>query len=203
MPRTAGGANTNKNGLAFERKTVLYDQFSSHEKKTVNRREYPDEKKERFLSKARPRKGLKYNYEKVVFKCNDEVYELVSGANFPKRMRDITTVSDVEALHGCKHPDEVYIHEQTKKLFIVEKKTQQIAGSVYEKLQSAGVKRINYKRQYPEYSIEYIFCLSDFFRGKCPGEMELLEEHNIPVFWGDREDYGEDLCAYIASKTCI
>lgn len=35
--------------------------------------------------------------------------------------------------HGCKQPDECYINEKTKTIFIIEKKFQQISGSVCEK----------------------------------------------------------------------
>jgi len=71
--------------------------------------------------------------------------------------------TDINQAHGCKHPDECYIDEESKNIFIIEKKFQQIPGSVCEKIQTAQFKRWQYSRTFPNYNIIYIYCLSDWF----------------------------------------
>ena len=84
--------------------------------------------------------------------------------------------------HGCKQPDECYINENDKIIFIIEKKFQQSAGSVCEKLQTAPFKKQIYQTMYPNYNIIYIYCLSDWFKTNCAIEISILEQYNIPIF---------------------
>jgi hypothetical protein len=90
----------------------------------------------------------------------------------------------VEAFHGCKQPDGAYLDAENRILVVVEVKNQNMGGSVIEKLQTAGVKRFNYREMYPSLRVEYVYILSDWFRTQCPGELRYLSTIDIPVYWG-------------------
>jgi len=60
---------------------------------------------------------------------------------------------NIEKAHGCKNPDECYIDEENKNIFIIEKKFQQCNGSVCEKIQTPDFKIWQYKRTFPEFNI--------------------------------------------------
>ena len=92
----------------------------------------------------------------------------------------------INKAHGCKNPDECYIDEENKTIFIVEKKFQQVGGSVCEKIQTSDFKIWQYRRTFPEFEIIYIYCLSDWFKYNCKAEIEYLEfkGNEIYVEWG-------------------
>ena len=100
----AGGANTNKNGLPYEEMTDLEDRYSNLEglAKNVKRIKYTGIEKEYVVTKKR---GF-INYLK-----NRNKYNL-----------------DVKPLHGAKEPDEAFIDEKNKIIYIIEKKFQQTSG---------------------------------------------------------------------------
>lgn len=99
--------------------------------------------------------------------------------------------------HGCKQPDECYIDENKKNIFIIEKKFQQSAGSVCEKLQTAPFKKEIYQTMFPDYQIIYIYCLSEWFKTNCIIELNILQKYNIPIFWGDDTKYKSKLINFI------
>ena len=70
----------------------------------------------------------------------------------------------VAALHGTKNPDECFVDEENKRIVIIEKKFQQCGGSVCEKLQTCLFKKENYEERFPDYDVEYVYCLSDWLR---------------------------------------
>ena len=88
------------------------------------------------------------------------------------------TDNDICKAHGCKQPDECYIDENNKVVYIIEKKFQQTSGSVCEKLQTPDFKLWQYTRTFPQYRIVYIYCLSDWFKKNCIAELEYLEYKN-------------------------
>ncbi len=91
---------------------------------------------------------------------------------------------------GCKEPDEAYIDLVRKKIFIIEKKFQQGTGSVDEKIQTGPYKQHHYSELFPNYNVNYVYCLSDWFKNdKYYSEMKYLQENKIPVFWGNDADY--------------
>ena len=98
----------------------------------------------------------------------------------------------ITALHGTKEPDEWYLNYNND-LYIIEKKFQQDSGSVCEKLQTAYVKKEHYKIKYPNYNINYIYCLSNWFKDNCKGELILLKYWGIPVYWGEKDNYIEQI----------
>lgn len=63
-------------------------------------------------------------------------------------------------------PDEAYFSIPANTLFVVEKKFQQVAGSVDEKLQTCGFKKLQYEKlcRPINVGVEYIYVLNDWFR---------------------------------------
>ena len=103
----------------------------------------------------------------------------------------------VEKAHGCVRPDECYIDEFNKNIFIVEKKFQQVNGSVCEKIQTPEFKIWQYNRIFPQYNVVYIYCLSEWFKNNCKAEIEYLEIKNIPYFWGNSNNYKNNIINFI------
>lgn len=168
----AGGANTNKNGLSYETLTDLSDRFTVIKHDT--------------------------NHKKIIF--NNSNIEFISTSQFKMfKYMDEGNKRDKSIMkaHGCKNPDECYINEETKTMFIIEKKFQQTAGSVCEKIQTPDFKIWQYQRTFPEYKIVYIYCLSIWFKTNCIAEIEYLKHKKIQMYWGNSETYKEDIINYM------
>lgn len=174
----AGGANTNRNGLSYEEMTDLTSEYMCH--KIID-------------SKPKTAELSFHAYPQNMFVTTRQ-------AGLFKYMKDAIDTT-VDKAHGCKNPDECYIHIETNTIIIIEKKFQQVSGSVCEKIQTADFKRRHYKRSFPGHKIVYIYCLSDWFKLNCKAELEYLSEINIPVFWGNSNTYKKDIVEYIVS--CI
>ena len=86
----AGGSNTNKNGLSYESKTSLNTHFEYS--KQIN--------------------GF------TVVKFNTSPTEFVTLAQFFKYMKDFMN-KEIAPAHGCKRPDECFINNDTKTVFII------------------------------------------------------------------------------------
>ena len=122
-------------------------------------------------------------------KCGFDVF----GTEITKTIVNRT----IENAHGCKRPDECVIDDVNKVIFILEKKFQQTSGSVCEKIQTAGMKRWQYSRIFPDYNIVYIYCLSDWFKDNCKAELEYLAYLKVPVFWSNSITYKSDIVQFI------
>lgn len=169
----AGGSNTNKNGLQFEQVTELNQYYTILEIKDKNT------------------KFIKFN------DCDrDTVFVYTKKNGFNTYLGD-KIKKEPPALHGTKQPDEVYIDEKNRNIFIVEKKFQQGGGSKCECLQTPDKKKRNISRRIPGYEIIYIYCLSEWFKKNCPGEIMDFEEDKIPYFWGSSENYKDDVINFI------
>ncbi len=107
-------------------------------------------------------------------------------------------------------PDEAYIIEYNdgKKIIkILEKKEQQIDGSVETKLWSGP----SIKREYQivigkEFEIHYGFCINQFLQNKFDSNIKkytilkkILEEDNIPILFGEDTNYFTELQKWIRS----
>lgn len=156
----AGGAGTNKTGLSYEARTDLVTEYS-----------------------VVKNLGM---FKTIKFSGNDKVFWATAKAGL---FKTIKCDPKVEKAHGCKQPDECYIDETSKVIFILEKKFQQCSGSVCEKIQTADFKRRQYRKTFPGYTVEYFYCLSDWFKGNCKAELEYLDEIGIRVFWGSDSEY--------------
>lgn len=169
----AGGSNTNRNGLSYEKLTDLNDRIIIL-------------KKEKYC-----------NLIKFIDVINKS-YITAHQSNLFKYMKDEID-TNVEKAHGCKNPDECYIDKRNKNIFIIEKKFQQTSGSVCEKIQTAGFKSRHYNKKFPNYNVIYVYCLSDWYKENCKAELDDLKDINIPVFWGSSETYKDDIIKFIVN----
>jgi hypothetical protein len=109
----------------------------------------------------------------------------------------------IEKGHGCKNPDECYINEIYKTIFIIEKKFQNKSGSVCEKIQTPDFKIWQYSRTFPDYKIYYIYCLSEWYKKNCKAELEYLKYKNISYFISDNKNYKNKIVNYILNNFYI
>ena len=84
-----------------------------------------------------------------------------------------------------------------KIIYIIEKKFQQTGGSVIEKIQTPEFKILNYSQMFPNFTIVYVYCLSDYFKENAKAELKYLELKKIPVFWGNSETYKNDIIHFM------
>jgi hypothetical protein len=178
----AGGKNTNVNGKKFE-------QLTDNEENLINNGYI---KKEINKSKF----GY-YLYKKI----NDieYIYVLQGGLKtYIKKFYDIELF---------RNPDEAYLIVTDEKITIkiLEKKAQNVEGSVETKLWSAP----SFKREYElvlgdKFIVEYAFCVSVYLENKFKSEKkkykilkQILTENNINIFYGENEDYYDKLNEWI------
>ena len=176
----AGGANTNYYGKKFEEKTNNQQRLlemgyakNSFTKKTKKAYDY-------YLSNT-------FEDKKIVF---------VLQNGLKMYMKNKYNIN----LFRC--PDEAYIIEYTsgrKVIKILEKKEQNVEGSVETKLWSGP----SLKREYElvlgeEFEVFYGFCVSDFLKNKLISNEKkytilntIFNENNIAVLFGDDENYFE------------
>jgi hypothetical protein len=132
-----GGANTNKTGLEFEHKTKLEDALREASFQVKEFKVYRDNLKVAELAgKNRLYKFLEENYD---------------GWENP--------------LSAKLWPDEALVVDKSGRLNIIEKKWQQVSGTVDEKLQTCGFKIRQYGRLIDGTGLElkYIYLLNDWF----------------------------------------
>jgi len=156
----AGGSKTNKNGLSYEEKTDLSTEYKIIE--TLN---------------CKNCIFLKFNNSEKIYNriSKEHIFTCIDGVN-----------KCINSAHGCKKPDECYIDNISKIIFIIEKKFQQVSGSVCEKIQTVHFKVYHYGKTFPGYKIVYIYCLSDWFKDNCKAELIYLKDINTPCFLGKR-----------------
>jgi hypothetical protein len=189
----AGGANTTINGLSFEDKTSI-EPF-------LNKYKY--EKKEVIIKK---RKGEYYKNDNIIyFKKNS--FKLY----FEKEFNIITH----------RQPDEAYlqpkviINDNDYTLKILEKKNQNVEGSVEDKLKTGAFNKREYEimlniHDNLKFKIIYSFCVSKFLQDKLVSDnikyktmMKIMKEDNIEVLYGDEDNYQEKLCEWIIKFNII
>lgn len=103
-------------------------------------------------------------------------------------------------LDWCRTPDEAYIIND-KKLIIIEKKNQNVNGSVEDKLWTGPIFKEEYEIIFKDiFEIQYIYCVSSFLQKKIESTIpkylilnRILKKNNIIVLYGDDEDYFEKL----------
>lgn len=134
----------------------------------------------------------------LLFEGLNKIRELCALSNPGKKLfkyMKLYTNNDVPRAHGCKIPDDSFVDEKRKIIFIIEKKSQRVGGSVCEKIQTPDFKLWQYQRTFPQFRIVYIYILSDWFRLNCKAELEYLKYKKIPFFWNI-----EDCIGFIKSK---
>jgi len=173
----AGGANTNYYGKKFEEKTNNQQRLLEigYTKNSFTKKAY-----DYYLSKT-------FEDKKIVF---------VLQNGLKMYMKNKYNID----LFRC--PDEAYIIEYTsgrKVIKILEKKEQNVEGSVETKLWSGP----SLKREYElvlgaEFEVFYGFCVSEFLKNKLISNEKkytilntIFNENNIAVLFGDDENYFE------------
>jgi hypothetical protein len=176
----AGGANTNYYGKKFEEKT-------NNEQRLLEIGYI----KKSFTQK--PKKAYDYYLSKT-FDDKTIVFVLQNG------LKTYMKIKYNIDMFRC--PDEAYIIEYTsgrKVIKILEKKEQNVEGSVETKLWSGP----SLKREYElvlgaEFEVFYGFCISEFLKQKLISNEKkyvtlntIFNENNIAVLFGDDENYFE------------
>lgn len=181
----AGGAKTTYFGKKFEEKTDNTNNLINNEykkycftKKSKNiqnnyfMKTFTD-KKITFVLQNGLKKYIKKEYNIVLFRCPDEAYIIE------------------------------YIGEPSRKniIYILEKKEQNVEGSVETKLWSGPSLKREYELMLGEqFLVNYAFCVNNFLQNKLTSKQKkyiilnkILEEHNIDILFGDEPDYFDKL----------
>jgi hypothetical protein len=186
----AGGSNTNSNGIAFENKTDNEDHMISCG----------------FVRKIIPGKqNTKYGYYLEKNDGNKTIHFVTqNGLKY--------YMFHFHQKKMCREPDGAYIitdnitNNITVK--ILEKKEQKGAGSVEDKLMLGyHFKFVEYPSCLgPNFKVEYAFCLSGYFKNIYNSDQlkwQIIrndnEKNNIPVLFGDDDDYQSKLSEWVNS----
>jgi hypothetical protein len=178
----AGGANTNVTGGAFE---------------------YRTSNEPRLLANGFVRTQIEDCNGKEAYYLTKENTVFVTQ-NGLKRYVDKTF-----GIRVCRKPDEAYIRKvgDTYVLKILEKKNQNVEGSVADKLGLGPYFVSEYSDCLGDkFRVEYAFCLSEFLKKEYVSDAQKFkhlrkynEQHSIKVFFGDDPDYFTKLDAWIYS----
>jgi hypothetical protein len=107
-------------------------------------------------------------------------------------------------------PDEAYIieYKNGKKIIkILEKKEQNVEGSVETKLWSGPALKREYELVLNDlFEVHYSFCVNNFLKNKITSSDQkyvilnkILDEYNIPILFGEDADYFESIDKWIYS----
>lgn len=168
--KSGGGANTTINGLKFERDTdfsELVDSLPNYELKEID---FKDKKSTKGFEVYRT--GEKEPMGKIM--PQNRFYDFLSDLN-------------IDNTNSKKwKPDEVFINFENNTVYIIEKKWQDIEGSVDEKLLGFGNKRRLYQRLLDKsdkpFSVSFVFVGNDFFFKKAFRDyFEMLRGDGIKI----------------------
>jgi hypothetical protein len=183
----AGGANTNRNGISFEKKTDNEPRLLSTG----------------FIRKSIQNSKSKHGYylEREISPDESIIYLTQGGLK-----------SYFEYFFGiemCRKPDEAYLFRNGDKytLKILEKKNQNTEGSVDTKLLAGKGFIDEYEFLLgPNFTVKYAFCISEFLkkdyisgRKKNEALRHINQKYGIAVLYGDDENYFDTLDEWIAS----
>lgn len=184
----AGGAGTNASGKPFEERTENETRLLAN---GFVRKTIPHAKKSKFG----------YYLEKIIDEDRSIVYVTQGGWKL--------YCEHFLGKETFRHPDEAYIFKQggTYKVKILEKKAQNVEGSVDTKLCVGQYFVDEYKMCLgEEVDVEYAFCLSSFLKRHYLSEDKkwvvmraLHQKQKIRVFFGEDEDYYTQLDAWLYS----
>ncbi len=200
----AGGYKTNINGLAFEDLTnpekLLIEKGFTRTDISKNKNGYYLIK--HLNEKDEVKDGIKETKDPI---SSSIIYMRQSGfKEYVKKKFDVDVY---------RNPDEAYlIHKNGKyHLKIIEKKNQNVDGSVEDKLKTGAFNRDEYTLMFDklekdniELVIDYAFCVSEFLQkklqssdGKYVNINRINEKNNIKVFYGNSPDYFDKLYEWI------
>ena len=146
--RHGGGARTNANGLHFEQTTDLNTALENVGYRVDNGHIY-NQNVEIGLS------APKHNIYKNFLEPNKINYKEINSKRWL--------------------PDEAFINYQNNTVYIIEKKFQNVSGSVDEKLPGCDFKKKEYEKLFNplNYQVEFIYVFNDWF--KQPEYKDILE----------------------------
>ena len=183
----AGGANTNANGLSFEKKT----------------NNEPNLLLVGFVRKNIPGSKARNGYylEKEISPIETIVYLTKSGLKI--------YFAHFFGMQMCREPDEAYLFRNGNNyvLKILEKKNQNTSGSVDTKLLAGPGFIEEYQFLLGEnFAVKYAFCISDFLKKdyitesvKSKALCHINQKYDIAVLYGDDENYFETLDNWVMS----
>ncbi len=181
----AGGANATLSGGSFEKKTSLEQKLIENKFNKI------------IINKSK--NG--YYYEKK--DSNKILYFNQNGFNkYIEKEYNIKTY---------RKPDEAIIIEKDNKIHIIilEKKNQNVDGSIEEKLKTGAFTRREYELMFEEqqkykFEISFCFVLSKFLQDKFDSDLpkynnmkKIMKEDKIKYFYGDSDTYINDIYNYI------
>jgi hypothetical protein len=178
----AGGANTNKQGLSFEKSISSYHELLAKDFEVVR---YGKREQMHYLKKECT------DMNKVIYYVQKKSFKYL-----------IKSLFDVDMF---KEPDEAYlVHnvlDDTYELWIVEIKNQNREGSVEEKLMTGNVvKRMYETALNNRVKVNYAYSVSNFLKKKLLSNTlkykilhKLYEEDGIKIFYAEEEDYLKQL----------
>ena len=192
----AGGCNTTINGGAFENKTSIEDKLLEN-------------KFEKIIMNKKNKYG--YYFEK---KDKDNTLIYLTQGGFKLYCKKKFNV-DI-----YRKPDEAFILiiKGTYYIKILEKKNQNVEGSVEDKLKTGAFNRREYEKMFNivpteiidksfktcHINISYAFCVSKFLQNKFESKdykylvmKEIMMEDNIHLFYGDDDNYFDKLFEWI------
>ena len=189
----AGGANTNLNGLAFEKLTNVEEKLLENNfiKKQINKNKFGY-----YL--------INENNEKNDKNDKTVIYLIQNGFK--------TYIKTKFNIDVYRQPDEAYLIKNNKDdsyhLKILEKKNQNVEGSVEDKLKTGSFNRKEYELMFKDANINikvsYAFCLSKFLETKINSDTpkyknikKIILEDDINLFYGETEDYFQKILDWI------
>jgi len=186
----AEGANTNKYGLKFEEKTSI--------EKYLNDKNY-----DKICMKESNKKCYYYKYEDQE---NKQIIIYFTKGGFKMYFRENFNI------YTYKEPDEGYliIKNNTYHLKILEKKNQNVSGSVEEKLKTGNFVKQEYELMLNDndkkikFDVSFAFCVSRYLQDKLTSNIpkyininKIMKKENIELFFGDEDDYFQKLYIWI------
>jgi hypothetical protein len=157
-----GGANT-QTGLKFEKDTDLREALLSKQGITISGSD--------------------------VHNNGTLIGKVLQKHSLYREFLDLNGVAWREILSKKLLPDEAYYSIKNKKLIIVEKKFQQTAGSVDEKLQTCGFKKKQYEKlckPINNVTVEYVYVLNDWFKDKSYKDvLDYIEEVGCHYYFNE------------------
>jgi hypothetical protein len=115
-------------------------------------------------------------------------------------------IFDRFGIYVYRKPDEVYIINDGNNwtIKIIEKKFQNVPGTIEDKLWAGPAYKHDYQMMFPEFKIEYIFVVNEFLaerimstRPKYKSLKKFLKSHNIKLVFGEAKNYFEYILNWI------
>jgi hypothetical protein len=180
----AGGSNTTKNGNTFELLTSI-------EYKLIT---------EQFIKKFINKKN-KYGY------YFEKTYKLIKIVYFKQNGLKLYFKHHFN-IDIYKNPDEAFLIYDCDRYFlkILEKKHQNMNGSIEDKLKTGAFNRREYELMINDnkFIVEYAFCVNSFLQKKLNSKVakyinmrKIMKEDNIKLFYGHDKHYINKLYRWI------